>query len=199
MFRTIEDQIKYWKDKPPHFVGPIGSQHMAEILRSLHPDPMGRILDFGCGIGRIHNGLKLFDSKPFDYYVGLDISPHYLSIFRKSNPNVCLVLVKDLKIPLLANDFDTIICYSVFTHMYPKHMDDILKEFNRVIKPKGRALISIFEREVVGVEEIHNWVTIERQTFLDLCEKHKFKVIGERNVPSREYVYQTLFMLENIG
>lgn len=191
MFKTIEEQIKYWNNITSTSVGPLSIHDISIRIRQFHPKPFGRVLDFGCGVGRIYHGLK-----PFDYYVGLDISGLFLSIFRASNPNVCLIHVEDFKIPLLENDFDTIICYSVFTHMYPEHMDSILEEFHRVLKPHGNMLASIFELEVVGAPQIHNWIMIERQKFLDLCGKHHFKVVGETKVPDAQ-AHQTLFMLEN--
>jgi len=192
VFKTIKEQIKYWNNISPSSVGPLSPYDIGHRIRKFLPSGFGRVLDFGCGLGRIYEG-----AKPFDYYVGVDISHQYLMSFRAKYPNVHLVLIQDFKIPLLPNDFDTIICYSVFTHIQPEHMDLILAQFHRVLKPRGKALVSIFELEIVGVPEVHNWIMIERQKFIDLCSKNHFKVIGETKVPG-DAVHQTLFMLENL-
>lgn len=194
MFETIEKQIEYWNGQRPALVGPIDSRSMGVIMRKLHPEPLGRVLDFGCGIGRIYRGLK-----PLDYYVGVDISKSYLDIFKASNPEAQLIQVKDFKIPLPTDDFDTVTCYSVFTHLHPEHVDLILEEFHRVLKPRGRVLASIFEMEVTNPPKHHNWILIERQRFLNLCKKNGFNYVAEKEVSTSWNAHQTLFMLENTG
>jgi len=190
VFKTIKEQIKYWNNTSSHSVGPIPPGGMSKKIRQIYPESLGRVLDFGCGHGRLYTALK-----PFDYYVGVDISHKFLTIFRNQYPLVPLVLIENFKIPLMSNDFDTVLCYSVFTHMHANHMDLILAEFRRVLKPNGRVLVSIFELEVVGAPTKHNWVMIERKKFLDLCAKHAFVVVGEGEIPDSQN-YQTLFILE---
>lgn len=176
---------------PTTGVGPLSAGDIGHRIRDFMDRPMGKVLDFGCGVGRLHRGLQ-----PFDYYVGVDISTRYLQLFRASYPHVPLICIKDFVVPFIPNDFDTILCYSVFTHIHPEHIEKLLPQFHQVLRPKGIALISIFEREVVGVQYVHNWITYERKWFLKTCEKHGFKKINEKNIPANK-THQTLFMLEN--
>jgi len=193
VFETLEKQIEYWNGKPPALVGPLSSPAIGKVLRTLHPAPMGRVLDFGCGIGRIYRGLE-----PLDYYVGVDISKSYLDFFRRENPEAQVIQVESFKIPLPKDDFDTVTCYSVFTHLPPEHVDLVLAEFHRVLKPGGMALASIFELEVTTPPAHHNWILIELQRFLDLCKKNGFKPVDRTEVPTGWGSHQTLFKLENM-
>jgi len=191
MFRTIEDQIKYWENMSTTSVGPLSDLDIGHRISEFVDRPKGRVLDFGCGVGRLYRGLQ-----PFDYYVGVDISTRYLQLFRASRPHVPLICIKDFIVPFIPNDFDTIICYSVFTHLHKEHIEKLLPQFHRVLRPKGIALISIFESGVVGVSQIHNWITHERKWFLKTCERYGFTKLNEINIPE-VHTHQTLFMLEN--
>jgi SAM-dependent methyltransferase len=91
----------------------------------------GSLLDFGCG------------TKPYkelfinvDEYIGID-----LKIEGREESHVYVDKFYDGKvIPFEKERFDSILCTEVLEHVF--NIDELLKEFNRVLKKGGKALIT---------------------------------------------------------
>ena len=124
--------------------------------------PSHRVLDVGCGIGRIAHALtKYIDSS--GSYEGFDIVKKGINWCKKhistDYPHFnfqCINLKNDLYnsktesiaknfvFPYKENDFDLVILTSVFTHMLPDDMENYLSEIYRVLKPGGKCLVTYF-------------------------------------------------------
>lgn len=99
----------------------------------------GRILDFGCGAGRLLQGIV--KSFPNNQYVGADISMEGLKRAKKCLPNVEFVKIEDgKKLPFPKNEFDVIIAADVIEHVYD--IPVLLSEWNRILKPNGEIVIT---------------------------------------------------------
>lgn len=124
--------------------------------------PTDRVLDLGCGFGRMAIPLTKYLTKA-GYYIGLDVSKeaiewgtaHITSLF----PNFSFGLIdvwnknynpggkikgSEYKIPFGTDSFDFVFLTSVFTHMIADEMENYLSEISRVLKPKGTCLITFF-------------------------------------------------------
>ncbi len=94
-------------------------------------DFIGKILDVGCG------------SKPYralfstNEYIGMDIER---SGHSHQNENIDVYYTGD-KFPFKDNEFDNIVCFQVFEHVF--NPNDFLKETNRVLKIKGKLLLTV--------------------------------------------------------
>jgi len=100
-----------------------------------------KILDLGCGNGRLIN---LFKYKKINY-LGVDNSKKLLEFARLKYPNYEFLLFDGLKIPAKANQFDTVFCIAVFHHIPSKHLRlDFLEEIKRVLKPGGRVILTVW-------------------------------------------------------
>lgn len=129
-------------------------------LGSLKPNE--RVLDVGCGIGRMAAPLtKYLDKK--GNYEGFDIvadginwckkkiSPQYpnfhfqlANVFNKNyNPNGKCKASK-YKFSYENESYDFVFLTSVFTHMLPQDMKNYFCEITRVLKSGGRCLITFF-------------------------------------------------------
>lgn len=96
------------------------------------------LLDVGCGTG---NFLLLISSK-FDVQIaGVDLSPDMLAIAKdKLDKTADLRIGDSEKLPFEDENFDIVTCTDSFHH-YP-HPENVLKEFKRVLKPKGKVIIA---------------------------------------------------------
>lgn len=115
-----------------------------------------KILDFGCGFGRCAVQLVPYLKKR-NYY-GLEISNARLEvakeklklnnikledcvlIYNNSNSNISNLFLNDEK-------FDYIYLNSVFTHTPYKDIDDILKQFKKILNKNGKIIFSAHLKE----------------------------------------------------
>lgn len=161
-----------------------------------------KILDFGCGQGRLLNSLKYSKTK-FSKYIGLDTSENSIKWCQKYlaksqdvefihlpaenaryNPNV-----KGLQhLPFESNEFDLIFLNSVFSHMLTDDITFYLSEFYKVLKNNGSLYLTAFiEENVPSVQENpHNYlskssgalhrVRYEKNYFFELIKNAQFEL-----------------------
>lgn len=89
----------------------------------------GIVLDFGCGKKPYE---KLFNSKK---YIGLDIENKY----HQEHKSVVDLFYDGKKIPLKNNSIDNIVSIQSFQYIF--NNKNIVKEFSRILKKKGKILI----------------------------------------------------------
>jgi ubiquinone/menaquinone biosynthesis C-methylase UbiE len=121
-----------------------------------------RILDVGCGVGRMAVPLIGY-LDPEGCYEGFDIvkesidwcdtkitplHPNFrfrvIDVFNKLYNLAGKYKGSEYIFPFEDNSFDFIFLTSVFTHMLPDEMEQYLSEISRVLKMKGRCLITYF-------------------------------------------------------
>jgi len=115
-----------------------------------------RVLDIGCGIGRIAVGLTDYLSSPGSYR-GFDVIPFATEWCRKEissrfpkfafdhvdvhndsyNPNGRMSPT-DFRFPYPDGEFDFIIATSLFTHLLPESVERYLSEIARVGRPRAK-------------------------------------------------------------
>lgn len=128
-------------------------------LAGLIPDE--RVLDIGCGIGRMARPLAGFLS-PRGSYDGFDINAEGIAWCREHYapyPNFRFVLADlynsryhpqgtqraaEFRFPYDDGSFDFALATSVWTHLLEPEADHYLAETTRVLTPGGRALITFF-------------------------------------------------------
>jgi SAM-dependent methyltransferase len=113
-----------------------------------------RVLDFGCGAGRLLRHFVTDDSGPEIW--GCDIDRPSVDWLRQNMPQVHAFA--NAEVPPLdqpAGHFDLIICVSVFTHL-TRHWAEWLLEMHRLLKPDGLLLATLmgrgFSREIAQEE-----------------------------------------------
>lgn len=111
---------------------------VASILRTkLSPD--SKILDAGCGTGL---GGKALRSIGFTTIDGIDVSKQSLEIAGMTDAYRTLRAMNMQQLPLSipANHYDGLICVGVLTYLPDSSV--ILKEFSRIVKPKGSIVVT---------------------------------------------------------
>jgi len=112
---------------------------MQNIITSLDPRKNELILDAGSGTGNLSILLKL---KGADV-VSIDSAQAGCDIHRSKDPNArikcCDLLVK---LPFPDQYFDKIACNNVLYSIHPSKRAFVISEFNRILKPGGRLVLS---------------------------------------------------------
>ena len=135
-------------------------QEQLTELCGLRPDEA--VLDVGCGIGRIAVPLtEYLDNQ--GKYEGFDIVKNgiewckanisskypnfnfkWAEIYNKAYNQAGKIMAREFKFPYKDETFDLVFLTSVFTHMMPEDMEHYLSEISRVLKKRGRCMITFF-------------------------------------------------------
>ncbi|WP_102408313.1 class I SAM-dependent methyltransferase [Parabacteroides bouchesdurhonensis] len=137
--------------------------HLMDLLiKHAGLSPEGRVLDIGCGIGRLAVPLTGYLNEKGSYEgfdivkKGIDwcnkhISSHYpnFKFLHIDLKNDLYNLKTDAEakhfvFPYEDKQFDCIVLTSVFTHMMPEDVDNYLGQIARVMKPAGKCLATFF-------------------------------------------------------
>ena len=123
--------------------------------------PHHRVLDIGCGIGRIAAPLSSYLTA--GSYEGLDIVPsgirwcqrhitpkypkfrfHVADIYNKMYNPGGRFQSADYRFPFSDGEFDLVFLISVFTHLLPIDLEHYVSEISRVLRPGGKCLFTAF-------------------------------------------------------
>lgn len=140
----------------------VGNEFLAHFRTLGGLEPHHRVLDVGCGIGRMAVPLTGYLTANGSYD-GFDIVPHGIAWCRRRisrrfpnfrfelapirnsdyNPEGALTAAQ-FRFPYPDRAFDFVFMTSVFTHMLPDEVDHYLRETARVLAPGGRCFITWF-------------------------------------------------------
>lgn len=140
--------------------------------------PETAVLDFGCGWGRMAR-LFMKDVRPDTLY-GVDSTSRFLMEARRCNPALNF-LSCGLVPPLMMGpeSFDLIISWSVFSHLDEFLAGHWIREFHRLLKPDGLAIITTQSRRFIafcaemrarrasGMKLEHGWYEACADSFTD--------------------------------
>lgn len=134
-----------------------GDNHLFKmVVKYLKPKPRDKILEIGCGRGFL---TKKMQSLAKDT-IGIDINPEAISFGVTSS----LKVMDATKLGFPINSFDKI--YSCHTIEHIPDLEKLFKEVERVLKPKGRALL-VYPWELVrGIGAIGASTIIFKNPFL---------------------------------
>lgn len=165
-----------------------------------------RVLDVGCGVGRLPIGILNTIGDIKNYY-GIDVSARAIEWCQRFinrwhptfqfkhidienqryNPHG-MKIDNNFSLPFDDKEFDIVYLYSVFSHM---SLDDIilyLKEFRRLLMPSGKIFLTAFIEKNVPDMEINpsnykmTWsgplhcVRYNKEFFESILKTHNFKI-----------------------
>ena len=136
--QDLDRQIDYWNRLGPTkpFSHPVNFERLE---RWLAPD--SRILDFGCGYGRV---LGLLNRRGYKNLLGVDPAPQMVAAAHQRFPTILVeALVSPPHLPLPPASLDAVLLFAVLTCI---PTDDgqraIVGEVSRVLRPAGLLYIS---------------------------------------------------------
>jgi ubiquinone/menaquinone biosynthesis C-methylase UbiE len=145
-------------------------------------DNRERILEIGCGIGRMTE----FIAKDFNEVYGVDISGEMIKQGKERLTgvyNAILVETDGQSIPFDENFFNVVFSYLVFQHFKDKEMvEQNFKEVYRVLKPKG--IFKVRLRTDIN-EDMEKWwsgVSYDDIEIDQLCKDTGFTLLKEEKV-----------------
>jgi len=150
-----------------------GSWKELDMLKQ-HVSPGDRILDLGCGNGRLSALLKDQNIN----YLGVDFSQKLINIAKNLYPELKFEQADALNLPFPDNYFDKIISIAVLHHIPSTRMRvQFLKQVERTLKPKGLLVISV-------------WNLWPRPSFFNLFFKYTLlKLIGKSGLDFKDVFY----------
>jgi ubiquinone/menaquinone biosynthesis C-methylase UbiE len=143
-------------------------QELSSLFSDLKPGE--KVLDLGCGNARYY---QLFKEKEVDY-VGIDTSEKLIKIAQAKYPEAKLFSGDALNLPFENNSFDKVYSIAVLHHIPSKEFRlQFLKETKRVLKPKGKLILTVWKLH--GKKEI---LLLLKYTILKIIGRSKLDFKG---------------------
>lgn len=127
-----------------------GAESIISLLRNEGLNPNSKILDIGCGTGRLASKLIGYLREEGAYY-GVDLSKKAIEFCksRYRRENFHFMKSEPTKLPFSSEKFDFIIFYTVFMHNYPDEIKALLQQCGELLAEDGKIIADIFLSEQI--------------------------------------------------
>jgi SAM-dependent methyltransferase len=196
------------------------SADVTRLQESAGLDSSSRLLDWGCGAGRLAVGVKHVLGHVEDYH-GVDIQEKLIGWARENlvdeHTRFSLVDVANARykpdgvpeasIPAEPGSVDVLYAYSVWSHMTPDDVVAYGRIISDLLRPGGRAMLTAFVEDDVESWRVNprgygplEWVgalhcvRFERRYFAALMEESRLRIVGTSQ--GTETDGQSMFLLE---
>lgn len=158
----------------------VGEGFKKHFIELGHLQPNAKVLDVGCGIGRMAVPLTQYLTPQAEYWGfdivkdGIDwctekITPRFPNfrfllsdVYNKQYNQNGSLKASQYKFPFADDFFDFVFLTSVFTHMLPADLEHYLSEIARVMKPGGKCLITYFLLNPESINLIEQGLTSQK-------------------------------------
>ncbi|HET6898438.1 MAG TPA: methyltransferase domain-containing protein [Vicinamibacteria bacterium] len=134
------------------------SRTTERTLDHLHPKAGERILDVGCGTGALLRAIE--EREPGADAVGVDLSLPMLRAAGAQRAGAALVVSEAGLLPLRSGTFDAVASVSSFH--YWADPEGALREVARVLRPRGRIVLTDWCDDFVACRLCDRWLRLTR-------------------------------------
>ena len=120
------------------FEAPLDMAMIDDFCARLLAVPGPKVIDAGCGAGR----LSAYLSNAGLDVIGVDLSPGMVRVARRSHPGLVFEVGQLTDLPAADAAADGILAWYSIIHSAPAELPAIAREFWRVLRPGGLALIA---------------------------------------------------------
>lgn len=142
------------------FLPALAAPWAIRVAEAAHVAPGQRVLDVACGTGAVA-AEALRRVGPKGKVIGLDLSSDMLAVARRKMPDLEFFEGRAESLPFEDETFDAVACQ--FGLMFFAEREQAIREMQRVLRPKGRIAIAV-------------WDSLERTpgyaALTDLVERH---------------------------
>lgn len=138
--------------------------------------------------------LKTYFASPQNY-VGTDLVMKAVKYCREHFPEFEFHKNEPTTLPHLNRTFDMICLFSVFTHMYPNEIRELLIDAKKLLKEKGSIIASVsinqFVSSYIGTRDK---IEMNEKQFFDIARSAGFSKINR--YPTREIGQHTVYEIQ---
>jgi len=111
-----------------------------QLLALIPPATDLRLLDIGCGYGRVSH--SIVHQRPQVRAIGMDLAHHYARLFAHDRGNCSAIQSQIPQVPFPDETFDFVIAVEVLGYMVTQTLQrQALEEMLRVLKPSGQCVL----------------------------------------------------------
>lgn len=133
---NISEYKNIFENEESHFYYVGYHQILLSVINKYVKKRKLKILDAGCGTGLFAKKLKAYGE-----VYGIDMSEEALEFAKKRGIKVKKASIT--RLPFADNTFDLVVSLDVLCHRSIKDDDKAIKEFKRVLKPKGYLVLKL--------------------------------------------------------
>jgi|GEM_PF-542002 len=146
--------------------------HARKLVRTVQLTNRTRIVDVGCGLGRLAIGL-VREGRDVQY-VGIDSQKRFIRwcarYIQRAHPNFRFVHInvenerynprgekigENFRLPIADGDADVVYLWGVLTNMAPEHMLIYVSETSRMLRKGGSAFLTAFAEKEVPTSSVN--------------------------------------------
>lgn len=168
---------------------------MGKLEKYIPRDKEITILDLGCGNGAIIG--EMMKINPDAEYIGIDTSYSKIEEARMNLPSATFHAIGDGEYyPLLQNSVDFIFCSEVIEHILD--VGHAFSEMSRVLKPKGKVLITtpyhgVIKNILIALFNFEEHYNINGPHIRFFTQEALFSCMWEVGIEPEEYGYYGRF------